>query len=215
MMVLPSYKTRDPRGWCGDPRRGAALGRRTVHGPRDFAGRFVLRRIRLDAGGYDSLGTYFGDGEPLYWYAAETDDGPIEGVLRASSRGKAKSLIRETYPNCRFYGGGKDGGKNMGLGTLITNEAWFCDDCTIAECNGDYTGMDEDRQKEVEAGFATLAKSGTLLTANFDSESGEGMEEFSWRGCDCCGTQLGGGRHRFAFWRAEEKKERKETNHGV
>src|SRR5690606_26966366 len=26
----PSYSTNDPKGWCGDPRRGAAMGRPSV-----------------------------------------------------------------------------------------------------------------------------------------------------------------------------------------
>jgi len=31
-----------------------------------------------------------------------------------------------------------------------------------------------------------------------DSESGEGIDEFSWRFCDGCGSRLGGSRHRLA-----------------
>ena len=27
---MPDYSTHDPKGWCGDPRRGAALGRATI-----------------------------------------------------------------------------------------------------------------------------------------------------------------------------------------
>jgi hypothetical protein len=32
--MTPSYKTHDPKGWCGDPQRGAALGRH-AHKPAD------------------------------------------------------------------------------------------------------------------------------------------------------------------------------------
>jgi hypothetical protein len=98
--VSVSYKTHDPKGWCGDPTRGAALGRPSIQGSRDYAGRFVLRRIRLDTGGYDSNGTYFGEGQPLYWYASA--DGSIDRMLRADSRAAAKAAVLEKYPHATF-----------------------------------------------------------------------------------------------------------------
>ena len=84
MSHAPSYKTNDPRGWCGDPSRGAALGRRTHQGDNAFAGKIHIKRVHLDSGGYDRNGTYFGSGpgtHPLYWYASS--DGDIDDVLRA------------------------------------------------------------------------------------------------------------------------------------
>jgi hypothetical protein len=101
MSALPNYKTNDPRGWCGDPRRGAALGRPSVRGERDFAGKLVLRRVRLDSGGYDPNGTYFGVGTPLYWFASE--DGSIDDMTRADSREAAKAYVGAMYPNARFF----------------------------------------------------------------------------------------------------------------
>lgn len=98
----PSYKTNDPRGWCGDPSRGAAMGRATIQdAPADFAGKLYLRRSYLDNGGYDCNGTYFGIGTPLYWVASE--DGEIDYVLRARSRNDAKAQVLATYPKARFY----------------------------------------------------------------------------------------------------------------
>lgn len=99
---MPSYKTNDPRGWCGDPKRGAAMGRysRMDEGP-EYEGKFTLRRVRLDNGGYDSLGTYWGHGEPLYWVANE--EGSIDYNIRASSRDAAKAEVRFSYPKARFY----------------------------------------------------------------------------------------------------------------
>jgi hypothetical protein len=81
--------------------------------------------------------------------------------------------------------------------TPDTAELWFCQDCEIAECNGDYSGMDDARAVEVTAGFITLTERGHLAP-NSDSETGEGMEEFSRRQCDACGTHLAGYRARFA-----------------
>lgn len=100
-MTAPSYKTHDPRGWGGDPRRGAALGRPTVRDhDSDFADRIYLRRIRIDSGGYDPNGTYYGIGEPLYWAASEDND--IDFTFRAGSRDEAVAKVREHYPKAKI-----------------------------------------------------------------------------------------------------------------
>lgn len=97
-MTAPSYQTHDPRGWGGDPKRGAALGRPTYQGPPDFSGRITLRKIRLDSGGYDVNGTYWGGSatESVYWYAS--DDSAIDGTLWASDRAEAREKVLEWYP---------------------------------------------------------------------------------------------------------------------
>lgn len=101
-MGQPSYKTNDPKGFGGDPKRGAALGRSTRHNiDRAASVKLTLRHVRIDSGGYDRNGTYFGHGNPLYWYADES--GGIDAVLRADDREHAKESIRELYPNARFY----------------------------------------------------------------------------------------------------------------
>lgn len=97
---MPSYKTNDPRGWCGDPRRGAAMGRVAIeNGPLE--GKMTLRRVRLCSGGYDSNGTYFGIGQPLYWYADK--GGNVDAVIRASNREAAKAIVIGRYPTAKFY----------------------------------------------------------------------------------------------------------------
>ena len=99
---MPSYSTNDPKGWCGDPARGAALGRATIHEAEpDEDLKLVLRRVRLDSGGYDPNGTYFGIGAPLYWYANE--EGSVDAVVRAQCRNEAKKKVRAHYPKARFY----------------------------------------------------------------------------------------------------------------
>lgn len=103
MSAMPSYKTHDPKGWCGDPKRGAALGRHTYEGDPSFAGKLVLRRIYLDSGGYDPNGTYWGHGRSLYWFANHEVEPPIDGMFRADSREDAKEQIRARYPKARFY----------------------------------------------------------------------------------------------------------------
>jgi hypothetical protein len=99
---MPDYRTNDPRGWGGDPSRGAALGRPTIRGESaNYAGRLVLRRVRLDCQGYDPNGTYFGIGAPLYWCA--NDECTIDYVFRAADRAAAKARVLNDYPNARFY----------------------------------------------------------------------------------------------------------------
>lgn len=101
-MTQPNYATNDPKGWCGDPKRGAAMGRGARHAEAKAASvKLTLRHMRLDNGGYDRNGTYFGIGQRLYWYANEAGD--IDAVLRAHDREDAKDQIRELYPNARFY----------------------------------------------------------------------------------------------------------------
>lgn len=63
--------------------------------------KFHLRRVRLDSGGYDSGGAYWGHGKPLY--EAFTDSGADYMTLRASSRDSAKLEVIEDYPAARFF----------------------------------------------------------------------------------------------------------------
>jgi hypothetical protein len=102
---MPDYKRHDPKGWCGDPRRGAAMGRNTYQDELDtYDGKLSLRRIHLN-GDYDSNGTYWGytSGTSLYWVANE--ELTIDYVIRIHgfSREVAKNKVREDYPNARFY----------------------------------------------------------------------------------------------------------------
>ena len=79
------------------------MGRSTLRGDVLYGGKLTLQRIRLDSGGYDSNGTYFGFGAPLYWYAADSDDTVIDGMIRAKDRNAAKALILQEYPDVKFY----------------------------------------------------------------------------------------------------------------
>lgn len=99
----PSYGTNDPKGWCGDPKRGAALGRATINKSEieTFNTPLTLRRVRLDSGGYDSNGTYFGIGQPLFWCAS--NDGTVDMTFRAANRNEAKSIMLRKCHQAKFY----------------------------------------------------------------------------------------------------------------
>jgi hypothetical protein len=80
---------------------GAPMGRRTGPEYLDLgAGRVLLRRIRLDAGGYDPGGAYWGIGQPLYW-ACDGDGNEL--FFRTASRDQAKAHLRDTFGPLRFY----------------------------------------------------------------------------------------------------------------
>lgn len=92
---MADYSDNDPKGWCGVPGRGAAMGRVSLRGA--LSGALTVRLVHL-YDGYDRNGTYFGDGDPLYWVSSE--DGEVDFVLREASR-EGKTLeerIHEDYP---------------------------------------------------------------------------------------------------------------------
>lgn len=98
--VSDLYQRNDPKGWCGDPSRGAAMGRPSIlDAPKDFDGRIYLRKVRLNQGGYDANGTYFGIGAPLYWYSDE--EGEIDSMIRAANREHARDQVLANYPKAR------------------------------------------------------------------------------------------------------------------
>lgn len=67
------------------------------------AGKFVLQRVRLNQGGYDRYGSYWGVGAPLYYYELDSYKDDIFGHIRACNREDAKERIRESVPGARFY----------------------------------------------------------------------------------------------------------------
>ena len=93
---MASYSTRDPKGWCGDPSRGAALGRATFKG--DARGQISVARVHLDSGGYDRNGTYFGAGRrKLFWVSDES--GEVDYVFRAVDMSSACAEVSKGYPS--------------------------------------------------------------------------------------------------------------------
>ena len=80
---------------------GAPMGRQSRNWIDADSGRIYLRRIRLDSGGYDNGGAYWGIGAPLYW-ASDIDGNDI--FLRAQSRDAAKRELREMFgQELRFF----------------------------------------------------------------------------------------------------------------
>ena len=82
-------------------RRGAPMGRPGGHIDPDSP-RYHLRRIRLNSGGYDSGGAYWGLGASLYWVADQEGEGDF---FRARNRDDAKAYVRSELasPEAKFY----------------------------------------------------------------------------------------------------------------
>ena len=81
--------------------RGAPMGRASRGEPGTVGAKFNLSRVRLDRGGYDETGAYWGLGQALWTYCDGA--GRIEGFLRSPDRGTAKEAIRAIHPGARFW----------------------------------------------------------------------------------------------------------------
>lgn len=85
---------------------------------------------------------------------------------------------------------------------VIRDGLWLCQDCLFCAVNDDVTAIEDGaRVIAVEAGVAGL---GPNLVSDFDSESGDGIRDFSSVPCDSCSTRLAGDRHRFAILGEDE-----------
>jgi len=67
---------------------------------KDFTARVRLFKVRLDSGGYDSGGAYWGIGTPLYCVYSKDE---VMKFYRAKNRQEAKEKVLEEYPEFRFY----------------------------------------------------------------------------------------------------------------
>jgi len=63
-------------------------------------GKWYLRRIRLNRGGYDSSGSYYGIGAPLY--KATCDDDTVV-MVRGMTRRMALIELRKQYPKALLH----------------------------------------------------------------------------------------------------------------
>jgi hypothetical protein len=78
---------------------------------------------------------------------------------------------------------------------VIHDDIWLCSDCTQVACNGEH-GIE---LSDSEATIRGLSLLGPHLVPDCDSETGEGLDEFSRTVCDACKTPLAGYRARFAI----------------
>ena len=78
---------------------------------------------------------------------------------------------------------------------VIQDELYLCSDCTVVACNG-ASGTVLENPDATMRGLESL---GPHLVPDFDSETDEGLDDFSCVECDSCKTNLAGYRARFAI----------------
>lgn len=81
-------------GWCGNPARGASMGRESIHIDPDEPQQAELVRVYVNSQGYDPGGSYWGTGAPLFELA--TEDG--SQFFRAYDREDAVAYVAENWP---------------------------------------------------------------------------------------------------------------------
>lgn len=121
-----TYKRNDPRGWGGDPSRGAAMGRNDIKDiPEDYEAPGFTIHVEhiLLIEGYDPNGTYFGSGGPLFWIRSEVEDVADQSLSGEESADDidhhemyldycerfvdledAVRIVQETWPHARVIG---------------------------------------------------------------------------------------------------------------
>jgi hypothetical protein len=73
----------------------------------DYTGHVTLQHRRINSGGYDRYGVYYGIGQRLYYIAALSEDGMdyiYQDEFRAIDREDAINHARGIFPNGKFTG---------------------------------------------------------------------------------------------------------------
>jgi len=78
------------------------MGRSSQGNDFDILKPLSMQRLRLDSGGYDKGGAYWGHGEPIY--CIQDAEGGFYYTMRARSRDTVKAAFREEYPDAWFHG---------------------------------------------------------------------------------------------------------------
>jgi hypothetical protein len=85
--------------------RGAIMGRpsRLPENPNEPI-KLQMIKLRIDSGGYDQGGAYWGLGEPVYWAGQGLGpDAPIQIFVRGKTREDAKTKVRNLVPGASFF----------------------------------------------------------------------------------------------------------------
>lgn len=80
-------------------RYGAPMGEMPTLTQAATPARLSIRKVRLNGGGYDSSGTYWGRGMPLY--CVEDIDTGMRLFVRASDRATVVEQVRASFPECK------------------------------------------------------------------------------------------------------------------
>ena len=82
---------------------GASMGRRDNITEALAVEKLHLQRVRLDSGGYDPGGAYWGHGAPLFVAWGDGTEEVQEMFFRAGYRDEAKEIAKSVFQNAKFY----------------------------------------------------------------------------------------------------------------
>ena len=103
--------------------------------------------------------------------------------------------------------------------TTIARDIWGCVDCLCYCVNGDLpTDSTPERDREIRDGVDSAAGyrrdyATAQLVSDSNSDTGDGINEFSASACDVCGSRLAGSRERFAVLADSKEAERVRSRH--
>jgi hypothetical protein len=99
---LERFKKNAPKGYCGDPVRGAAMGRADINPTAEPAGPLTVCFVERYDGGYDVCGTYWGcsSDHGLYFaYGDDAEGNDIEMLFWAKGDVSARKYMLNMYPD--------------------------------------------------------------------------------------------------------------------
>lgn len=82
---------------------------------------------------------------------------------------------------------------------METYDLDICVDCLVWLANGDLPEDRPELPQDIEIRWPARERWHLVPAGGEDDEP-----HFSWSPCECCGSQLGGDRHKAAAWRREE-----------
>lgn len=94
------------------------------------------------------------------------------------------------------------------MNTRTYSDVYVCEDCYFAHHYGYVAGPDNnwlvgpdcDPDKDATDREPLARLAGLDVSDNTNSETGEGIDTFSWTSCQGCGSHLGGSRYRLAIF---------------
>jgi len=99
---LERFKKNAPKGYCGDPGRGAAMGRADINPKAEPAGPLTVCFVARCGGGYDVCGTYWGccpDHVLYFAYGNDKEGNDIEMTFWAKGDVSARKYMLNMYPD--------------------------------------------------------------------------------------------------------------------
>jgi hypothetical protein len=73
------------------------------HTVNHYGDKFQVQAVRLNSGGYDPMGGYWGFIACYYLYRYSNDECTVDGYVRAVDHDEAKAKVARLHPGAKFY----------------------------------------------------------------------------------------------------------------